>query len=155
MILRRTAAAAALVLGLAACEGGQGLDSGTIGTIGGAAGGGLIGSQIGSGTGQLAATAIGTLVGALAGREVGRQLGDEGGSRAASAERQALASNETITWNNPQTNAYGSVNPQNTYTNADGQLCRDYTHSITVNGRQETARGTACRQSDGTWRLMS
>ena len=33
-----------------------------------------------------------------------------------------------------------------------GTDCRDYTHTIYINGRPETARGTACRQPDGTWR---
>lgn len=155
MTIRTIASSAVLVLALSACESGQGIEGSTIGTLGGAAGGALIGSQFGSGTGQLAATAIGTLVGALAGREVGRRFGDEDQREASVAERRALARNETTAWNNPQTGYRGSVDPMRTYTNDQGQLCRDYTHTIFVDGQAETARGTACQHRDGTWQLVS
>jgi surface antigen len=29
--------------------------------------------------------------------------------------------------------------------------CRDYTHTIYIDGRPQTMRGTACRNPDGTW----
>jgi surface antigen len=32
-----------------------------------------------------------------------------------------------------------------------GRNCRSFTHTIYVDGRPETARGTACRNPDGTW----
>ncbi|WP_188824227.1 hypothetical protein [Brucella endophytica] len=31
------------------------------------------------------------------------------------------------------------------------QNCRQYTHTFTVNGAPQTARGTACRNGDGSW----
>lgn len=155
MNMRKTAICAAMALGLAACESGSGVSGSTVGTLGGAAAGGLLGSQFGGGTGKLAATAVGTLLGALAGREAGRRLTENDGNRAATAERRALAQNETISWNNPESGTRGTIDPQRTYTNANGQLCRDYTHTIFVDGRAEQATGTACRQSDGNWRLVS
>ena len=36
---------------------------------------------------------------------------------------------------------------------ADPQ-CREYQGSVTINGRQEPVYGTACRQSDGSWRIV-
>lgn len=157
MNIRKTAICAAMALGLAACESGSGggISGSTVGTLGGAAAGGLLGSQFGGGTGKLAATAVGTLLGALVGREAGRRLTENDGSRAATAERQALARNESISWNNPDSGTRGTIDPQRTYTNSNGQLCRDYSHTIFVDGRAEQATGTACRQSDGTWRLVS
>lgn len=152
--MRKTTLCAALALSLGACQTGM-TTSETVGTVGGAAGGALIGSQFGSGTGQLAATALGTVVGAFAGREIARRLDSTSSTRAASAEREAVANNQTITWNNPQTGNQGSVRPVRTYQNSNGQTCRDYTHTINVEGKRETARGTACRQSDGTWQLVS
>ncbi|HYE49094.1 MAG TPA: RT0821/Lpp0805 family surface protein [Azospirillaceae bacterium] len=150
--LRSTAVALAAALSLGACA--EGPSNKTIGTVGGAAGGALIGSQIGSGSGKTAATIIGGVLGALAGREIADRLSDDDRERATSAERTAVARNETITWSNPDTGNRGSINPSRTYTASDGRLCREYTHTVYVNGQAEEARGTACRQEDGTWTLV-
>jgi surface antigen len=32
--------------------------------------------------------------------------------------------------------------------------CRDYTHTIYIDGRPQVARGTACRQADGRWQAV-
>lgn len=151
--IRRSAIGAVVALSLGACQ--TGSTSETVGTLGGAAGGALLGSQFGGGSGKLATTAIGTLLGAFAGREIARRLDSNSESRAMAAERDAAAGNRTITWNNPQDNSRGSVRPGRTYENAGGQTCRDYTHTITVEGKRETAHGTACMQPDGTWQLVS
>jgi len=29
--------------------------------------------------------------------------------------------------------------------------CRQFTHTIYIDGKPQTARGTACRNPDGTW----
>ncbi|HYD31428.1 MAG TPA: RT0821/Lpp0805 family surface protein [Azospirillaceae bacterium] len=151
--IRKTAAAALMALSLGAC---QTQSTGeTIGTLGGAAGGALLGSQVGQGGGRIAATAIGTLAGAWAGRELARRMGAGDQQRVTSAEQTAVEQGETITWNNPETGNRGTVNPGDTYTNSAGQTCRRYTHTVYIEGRAETAQGTACRQSDGTWRLVS
>jgi surface antigen len=35
---------------------------------------------------------------------------------------------------------------------AQGALtCRQYTHTIYVNGQPQAARGTACKNPDGSW----
>jgi hypothetical protein len=31
-------------------------------------------------------------------------------------------------------------------------VCRDYTHTVYIQGQPEVLTGTACRQPDGTWR---
>lgn len=33
--------------------------------------------------------------------------------------------------------------------------CRDYSNTIYVGGRAQVARGVACRQPEGTWRIVS
>ena len=33
--------------------------------------------------------------------------------------------------------------------------CREFQQTITVGGRTETAYGTACRQPDGDWKIVS
>lgn len=153
-ICRTAAAIMATAAMLGGCAQGQRPSNETIGTIGGAAAGGVLGSQIGSGSGNVAATAAGAVIGALAGRELAKRLSDRDRDRAATAERTAVARNEAITWSNPDTGNRGSIEPNRTYTNSRGQTCRDYTHTVYVEGKAETARGTACQQDDGTWSLV-
>jgi len=140
---------------LGACAQDTGVSNETLGTLGGAAGGAIIGSQIGSGSGRTAATAVGAVLGALAGRELAQRLSEDDRDRALNAEQSAVSRNESISWSNPETGNRGSIQPTRTYTADNGQLCRDYTHTVYVNGQAETARGTACQQEDGTWRLTA
>ena len=153
--IRTAAGVAATALFLTACAQQGGPSNETLGTLGGAAGGAILGSQIGGGSGQTAATAVGAVLGALAGRELARRMSPDDQQRAVAAERTAVARNEAITWNSPDTGARGSIDPVRTYTNAQGELCREYTHTVIIDGRPETAQGTACQQQDGTWRLAA
>jgi len=168
MSIRKSLACAVLALSLTACQtggggygqqssGGFGNMSGseTVGTLGGAAAGALLGSRFGGGAGKVATVGIGTVLGALAGREIARRVSGTDERQAVAAEQRAVASNEPISWNNPETGNRGTIQPQRTYRNDTGQTCREYTHTIYVDGRAEAARGTACRQPDGTWQLVS
>lgn len=141
---------------LAGCQtlGGQ---KQTVGALGGAALGGLAGSQIGGGDGRLLATGVGAVLGALIGSEIGRSLDDADRLAAERASQRAFETTPTgqaTSWRNPDSGNYGEITPVRTY-QSDGRDCRDFTHTIYVDGRSETARGTACRQSDGTWRVVS
>lgn len=151
------AAAAIAALTLGACEQqGYGTKQ-TVGALGGAAAGGLLGSQIGSGTGQLAATAIGVLAGGLIGSEIGKSLdsADRLEQQQAAQRAQTAPVGQTITWNNSQSGNYGSVTPVRDGTGANGQYCREFQQSVTVDGRTEQATGVACRQPDGSWKVVS
>jgi len=132
--------------------GGSGMDGGTLGTLGGAVVGGLAGSRFGSGTGRLAAVAAGTLLGGYLGNQLGRRLDQPSQERAAYAERQALSQNSPVSWNSGS--SYGTVTPIRSY-ESDGRYCREYSHQVYIDGRPEQARGTACQQADGSWRVMS
>lgn len=126
----------------------------TIGTIGGAVAGGLIGNQIGSGEGRAVATTIGVIAGGLVGNQIGANLDELDRRRAQDAEFRALEygrSGSPVAWQNPDSGRYGEVVPAEPYQVA-GQNCRDYTHTIYIDGQPQTARGTACRQPDGSWR---
>jgi surface antigen len=57
-------------------------------------------------------------------------------------------------WRNPDTGNEYTVIPTNTYETASGP-CREYTINAVIDGRTQKVRGTACRQSDGTWQTMS
>src|SRR5262249_4653977 len=127
------------------------------GTLVGAGGGALIGSQFGSGKGQLITTAIGALAGAWAGSEVGKSL-----DRADRLEMERTTQTglegapwrQASEWRNPDTGNYGTVTPVQTYQSASGQYCREYEQTITVGGRTEQGYGRACRQPDGSWKIV-
>lgn len=129
----------------------------TVGTLAGAAGGAVIGSQIGGGTGKLAAVAVGTLLGGVIGSEIGRQLDERDKMLHQQAYEQARSApiGETITWDNPNNSHRGSVTPVREGTSSSGNYCREFQQTIYVGGQAEEAYGTACRQPDGSWKVVS
>ena len=56
-------------------------------------------------------------------------------------------------WRNPQSDVYGYLEVGDYYRDRAGYRCANYTQQIYVHGRPELARGTACRQPDGTWQM--
>ena len=51
--------------------------------------------------------------------------------------------------------AYGTVTPSREGRTNDGRYCREYQSSIYVGGKYEQGVGTACRNPDGTWQIVS
>lgn len=41
------------------------------------------------------------------------------------------------------------------YQAANGQYCREYQGTVTVNGRSQPSYGTACLMPDGSWRVVN
>jgi surface antigen len=58
---------------------------------------------------------------------------------------------QPVSWSDPNGSQY-RVMPGNSYQNGD-RYCREYTTTAVIDGRTETAKGTACRQPDGSWDL--
>ena len=145
-----------VVFTLAACAPQMGPKE-TGGALLGAGTGALIGSQIGQGRGTMVAVAVGTLAGALIGQSVGQSL-DRADQLAMQQNAQyALEhtrTNSTTNWVNPDSGNYGSFTPVETYQRRDGQYCREYVQTVSVGGQPQQAYGTACRQPDGTWRIV-
>lgn len=157
MRTRIIAIALAAPLALAACENsGIGTKQGIGGVLGGV-GGAVAGAQFGGGRGQLAATAAGALLGAYLGSEVGRGLDDVDRQRAQGAFNQANSApvGQTINWNNPNTGNYGSVTPVRDGTSSTGEYCREYQTTVYVDGKSQAAHGVACRQADGSWKMIN
>lgn len=151
------AAALAATVALGACETAQGQPKTTAGTVLGGIGGAVVGAQFGSGSGQLAATAAGTLLGAYVGSEIGRSLDRADRQAMMSAQQRAHAApvGETISWNNPDSGHRGAVTPVRDGYTQSGAYCREYRSEVVIDGRRETAVGTACQQPDGTWRVTN
>ncbi|MFB9951330.1 hypothetical protein ACFFP0_20985 [Rhizobium puerariae] len=93
---------------------------------------------------------ISELQGGIVGR-TGVTLSASDRSRALEAEYRALeeaAVGQTIPWKGDDASGQVVVNaPYQVGT----QNCRQYRHTVTAGGREATARGAACRNSDGTW----
>jgi surface antigen len=140
-----------LLVPLAGCQNNQ-----EGGTVVGAVAGGVIGNQFGQGTGRVLATVTGAVVGGLIGNAIGKNLDDEDREQAMEAEYRALEEDDTREpkrWRNEKTGHYGTIKQRRTYRNA-GLKCREYEHTIYVDGRPETMVGKACKQSDGTWKAV-
>jgi surface antigen len=154
------ACTAALLAGCANAgnEPGQfGANKTTAGGLLGAIGGGLAGAQFGKGTGQVAAAAAGTLIGALIGSEVGSSLDRADRAYAQHAQAQAATApiGQSIVWSNPDSGHSGTVTPVREGRMAStGEYCREYQQTVTVGGQSQRAFGTACRQPDGSWRVV-
>ena len=147
----------ALILALAACAPGQG-NKQTGGTLLGAGLGALTGSQIGKGRGKLAAVAIGTLAGAYLGSEVGKSLDKADRFAMKQTAQTALEKNkigQKSEWSNPDSGNNGNVTPTRTYQTASGSSCREYQQTVTIGGKTEQAFGRACRQPDGSWKIIN
>ncbi|MGE5476703.1 MAG: RT0821/Lpp0805 family surface protein [Bacteroidales bacterium] len=141
---------------LAACSSDTGPKQ-TGGAILGGVGGAVAGAQFGKGSGNLAMVAIGTLLGAFIGSEVGKSLDKADQQYAHQAGQRAFESaptGQSVAWNNPDSGHSGTVTPTRTYEAASGQFCREYQTTVNIEGRNEQAYGTACRQADGSWRVV-
>jgi surface antigen len=117
------------------------------GAVGGAVAGGVLGAVLGGrGAGSR-----------LAGAAIGASMDEQDRQRAYAAEMQALetgAPGAPVGWRSDHTAYYGTIVP-GPYYERRGLRCREYSHTIYVNGRPELARGTACRNLDGTWTPVS
>ena len=142
---------------LAACSE-QGGQKESIGTLLGAVGGGLAGSQGGSGRGQLLAVGAGTLLGALIGNQVGKSLDRADKLAMQNSTQTALETGQSgapVGWRNPDSGHSGTVTPQPAYQTATGQYCREFQQTVTIDGQTQSAYGTACRQPDGSWKIVN
>jgi surface antigen len=127
----------------------------TIGAVGGGALGGLIAGAAGANPAAIAAATIG---GILVGGLVGNLLDERDKRLAAQAAQKALESaptGQSVTWQNPDSGHSGTVTVIKTYQVSSGSYCRQYETSVNIGGKLENAHGTACRQPDGTWKLVS
>jgi surface antigen len=96
---------------------------------------------------------IGKLNGGLIGQGIDRALEPEERRLALEAEYHALEEapgGEATTWQSPDRAVSGKVVAAPPY-QVGSQNCRQYTHTVTINGTAREARGAACRNDDGSW----
>ena len=146
-----------LGLGLISCVGNNQKEQG--GALIGGVIGGILGNKVGKGKGRVVATAAGAAVGALLGSDIGRKLDKYDRIYAVKAQQSALETNkvgQSSSWTNPDSGNSGIIIPTRTIVQKQsGQPCREYQHTITIGGKTEKAYGRACREADGSWKIVN
>ncbi|MGE0627350.1 MAG: RT0821/Lpp0805 family surface protein [Hyphomicrobiaceae bacterium] len=123
------------------------------GLVAGAVAGGVLGSQIGRGKGAVVGTVLGAVAGGIIGSEIGRSLDERDRELARQAELDALdrgQSGRRFAWRNPDNGRHGEIVPGPAFRRGPRD-CREFTHTVYIDGRRQAMRGTACRNPDGTW----
>ncbi len=163
--MRSLVTAVALVAMLGACTptgdtapGQFGVNNTTGGTLLGAGLGGLLGNQFGHGAGKGVMTAAGVIAGGLIGHSIGTQL-DRADQQAVQRTTQTALetgqADQVLPWQNQQNGHAGTVTPGQYYQTAQGQYCREFQQTVTIGGQTQQGYGKACRQPDGTWKIVS
>jgi surface antigen len=96
---------------------------------------------------------IDRLSGGLIGQKLGTSLEASDRRQALEAEYKALEATQAgqaVAWANPSTGHGGSVTAAQPY-RVGSQNCRQYTHTFALGSPSQTVRGTACRNTDGSW----
>ncbi|MBI1180698.1 MAG: hypothetical protein GC201_09080 [Alphaproteobacteria bacterium] len=128
-----------------------------VGTVVGAGIGAALGAHA-HGSAKAPTMILGALIGGAIGNRIGNRLDEADRERHERASYQALEygrSYDTQGWYDPDTGARGSVTPRPAYQNDQGLYCREFQQDIWIGGRQEQGYGTACRQPDGSWRIVN
>ena len=104
-------------------------------------------------SGKVTTTIISAMGGGLISGAIGNGLSETEKRSALEAEYKALeytTSGQKVTWKGAQASRYGEVVPAQPY-RVGSQDCRQYTQTVFSGGAGLTARGTACRNADGSW----
>ncbi|MGB3416820.1 MAG: hypothetical protein WBG88_06280 [Mesorhizobium sp.] len=102
---------------------------------------------------KIAKAIVAEMGGGLVGGKIGAGLTEREKRSGLEAEYKALeytASGQVVTWKSDSSNRYGEVVAAQPY-RVGSQDCRQYTHTVYAGGAGVSARGTACRNSDGSW----
>lgn len=147
--------AATLALGITGCTPGNN----TMGATGaGALAGGLIGNQIFHGKNAFAGVLAGALIGGIVGNRIGNYMDEQDRANMQSAIVNTPM-NQQASWTSDKAGPNGqpvtyTVRPVKTYT-AHNHYCREYQTTVNVGGKVQQAYGKACRQPDGSWKVIS
>ena len=99
----------------------------------------------------------GAAAGGLAGNAIGKQLDERDRLLLGETVQQTLEhgpTNSVGSWSNPDSGNSGTVTPTQTMMSANNQPCREFNTTVNIGGELSQAYGTACRQSDGSWKIQ-
>ena len=150
MQLKKVLLSLIIPLSLTAC--GPNANNQDVGVIAGSIVGGIVGSQVGDGDGKAAATAVGIVAGSIIGGNIGASM-DELNRLKMSEALEDTKTNHARSWVDPDNNAKYTVKPTKTVYEKD-TVCRNFTMSVVIDGKLETASGVACRDKNGNWNIV-
>jgi surface antigen len=122
-------------------------------TMAGAAIGALVGGSVAGKNSKWAGAIGGALVGGALGNIVGQKMDAQDKANMENAITTTPVNNQA-SWTNQSSGVTYTVTPVKQYQSA-GSYCREYQTKVTVNGKTQDAYGKACRQPDGTWKIIS
>lgn len=102
---------------------------------------------------RVAGPIVNAMAGGLIGGTAGAGLDDKDRRSALEAEYRALEytpSGQAVSWRGERSKHSGEVVAAQPY-RVGSQDCRQYSHTLSIDGQARTARGTACRNVDGSW----
>lgn len=148
----------AIATGLAGCaQGGGGWTKQDTGTALGAVAGAAAGAAIGGKDDWWWAAGLGALAGGVVGNQVGAYLDRQDQQTSYQNANYALNNvpdGQSAKWTNPEKQTAGYTKPVETIQTASGQTCRQFETGVTAQGQSTSGTGTACRQADGTWKIV-
>lgn len=130
-------------------------DTGT--AVGALAGGGLAYGLGQNSSNKEIWTVLGIGLGAMLGNQIGQQLDERDRLMMGQSFQVALEQapdNNSSSWNNPNTGNSGHTTPTRTVVASNGTPCREFTQTVMIGGQSQQAYGTACRQADGSWKIV-
>jgi len=101
----------------------------------------------------VAAAIVDAMGGGLIGGQIGTNLDQRERLRALEAEYKALEytpAGQAVAWGKEGGRRFGEVVAGSPY-RVGSQDCRQYVHTVSVGGQASSARGTACRNPNGSW----
>lgn len=124
-----------------------------LGQVLGGAAGAAIGSTV-RGKDRPVAIVAGAIAGVLIGGAIGRHM-DEVDQNCVGQALEYAETGRSVTWHNPDRDARYRLTPMEPQRTSSGAYCREYKTVATIGGRRQETFGTACRDSDGTWRTSN
>ncbi|ODN42152.1 hypothetical protein BGC07_03335 [Piscirickettsia litoralis] len=130
-----------------------------VGAATGAVVGGVAGQMFGKGSGRVAMAIGGAVLGGLIGSKIGQSM-DQQDKVKLNQSLETAKTGQVKRWRNPDTGNRYSVEPVRTYQRYNkqeqrNQYCREFQQKAIIAGQEQQIYGTACRQPDGTWKIIS
>ena len=138
-------------------DGGLGIPEGTcnrkaIGAVMGGAIGGVIGAQVGEGASRNIAILVGAAAGTLIGSHIGRTM-DEADRACVGEALEKAGDNRTVAWASTDGSTTYRVTPLARSPDTD-PACRMFELQAATTAGSSTSKANACRDQDGTWRVI-
>ena len=134
----------AALLSVAGCQPGA-MQNRDVGAVTGGVLGALVGKEFGKGSGRVLSVA-GAMVGSMLGGRVGEQMDEFNRMKMSCLENTKTGRVES--WRDPDTGYVYSVKPIDKYTK---KASVPILHHHYINGKTESGKGRACRNSQGQW----